>query len=393
LFYKALYISYPRTTASTKSLKQIRLLYLVSNLGTSGPTNQLYNLIYHLSPNLFETTLVTLSPEPPLSSWNKFQSLRLKMHSLGLSRVSGVILNKVRLHRPLNAVRPDIIHSQGIRSDYLNSRLKQFPNRIATQRNNPLIDYPLLYGKISGQLMANFHLRLLKHIPQVITCSQSISETNNQLGLRSKIISNGIRYTPDNRTSKKEEKLKLRIELGLPASGKLFVWSGPFIPRKMPEIAIKTFNLLQTNSDIVLCLLGDGPLHESCIRASHSKRIIFKGHVNNVDKYLEAADGFISTSLSEGMPNSVLESLAHGVPVILSDIPSHKEILSYSNKAGVLYPLRDAKKLAEIIQNTNFTKINSDAARSIITKHLNSKTMSTNYQNLYFELMKNSANT
>jgi glycosyltransferase involved in cell wall biosynthesis len=81
------------------------------------------------------------------------------------------------------------------------------------------------------------------------------------------------------------------------------------------------------------------------------------------------------------------------VPVILSEIPSHKEILSYSNKAGVLYPLRDAKKLAEIIQNTNFTKINSDAARSIITKHLNSKTMSTNYQNLYFELMKHSANT
>ena len=370
-----------------------RLLYLVSNLGCSGPTNQLYNLIYHLDPDRFKATLVTLSPEPSLSSLNKFRDLRLKIHSLGLSRVSGVMLNKVYLHRLLNTLRPDIIHSQGIRSDYLNSQLKSYPSRVATQRNNPLIDYPLLYGKLSGQLMAKFHLKLLKRIPQVITCSQSISESNHHLGLKSTFISNGIRYTPDNRTSKKEEKLKLRIELGLPASGKLFVWSGPFIPRKMPEIAIKTFNLLQTNSDIVLCLLGDGPLHESCIRASHSKRIIFKGHVNNVDKYLEAADGFISTSRSEGMPNSVLESLAHGVPVILSEIPSHKEILSYSNKAGVLYPLRDAKKLAEIIQNTNFTKINSDAARSIITKHLNSKTMSTNYQNLYFELMKHSANT
>ena len=375
---------------STKILKRIRLLYLVSNLGTSGPTNQLYNLIYHLSPNLFETTLVTLSPEPPLSSWNKFQSLRLKMHSLGLSRVSGVILNKVRLHRLLNAVRPDIIHSQGIRSDYLNSRLNQFPNRVATQRNNPLIDYPLLYGKISGQLMANFHLRLLKHIPQVITCSQSISETNNQLGLRSRFISNGIRYTPNHGESERNEKLALRIELGLPASGMLFVWAGPVIPRKMPETAISAFNSLPTNNDIYLCLLGDGPLQASCVRDTRSKNVIFRGHVNNVGDYLNAADGFISTSLSEGMPNSVLESLAYGVPVILSDIAPHQEILSYSNKAGILYPLRDAKKLAEVIQNSNFTKIHSDAARSIITKHLNSKTMSTNYQNLYFSLMKNS---
>ena len=92
------------------------------------------------------------------------------------------------------------------------------------------------------------------------------------------------------------------------------------------------------------------------------------------------------------MPNSVLESLAHGVPVILSDIPSHKEILSYSNKAGVLYPVSDAKKLAEAIQNTDFRPNNSDAAKSIITEHLNSETMSTNYQNLYFQLVKNSTN-
>ena len=375
---------------STKTLKQIKLLYLVSNLGTSGPTNQLYNLIYHLSPNLFETTLVTLSPEPALSSWNKFQSLRLKMHSLGLSRVSGVMLNNVRLHRLLNAFCPDIIHSQGIRSDYLNSRLNQFPNRVTTQRNNPFIDYPLLYGKISGQLMANVHLRLLKHIPQVITCSQSISETNNQLGLRSRFISNGIRYTPNHRELERNEKLALRIELGLPASGMLFVWAGPVIPRKMPETAISAFNFLPTNNDSYLCLLGDGPLQASCVRATRSKNVIFRGHVNNVGDYLNAADGFISTSLSEGMPNSVLESLAYGVPVILSDIAPHQEILSYSNKAGVLYPLRDAKKLAEVIQNSNFTKKHSVAARSIITEHLNSKTMSTNYQNLYFALMKNS---
>ncbi len=375
---------------NTKSSKQIKLLYLVSNLGTSGPTNQLYNLIYHLSPNLFETTLVTLSPEPSVSSWNKFRSLPLQMHSLGLSRVSGVMLNKVHLHRLLNTFRPDIIHSQGIRSDYLNSQLKQYPNRVATQRNNPLIDYPFLYGKISGKLMGYFHLNLLKHIPLVVTCSQSILKTNYQLGLKSRFISNGIRYAPNYRRSERKEKLALRIELDLPASGTLFVWASPLIPRKMPEIVISAFNSFPTNNNIFLCLLGDGPLQASCVRAARGKNVIFRGHVDNVGDYLNAADGFISTSLSEGMPNSVLESLAYGIPVILSDIAPHREILSYSIEAGVLYPLGDAKKLAEVIQNTNFTTKQSDAARSIIAKHLDSLTMSTNYQNLYFELLKSS---
>ena len=93
------------------------------------------------------------------------------------------------------------------------------------------------------------------------------------------------------------------------------------------------------------------------------------------------------------MPNSVLESLAHGIPVILSDISSHKEILSYSKNAGTLYPVSDAKKLAEVIQNTNFRPNNSDAAKYIITEHLNSETMSTNYQNLYSQLVNHSTNT
>ena len=115
--------------------------------------------------------------------------------------------------------------------------------------------------------------------------------------------------------------------------------------------------------------------------------------MNNVGDFLTAADGFVSTSVSEGMSNSVLESLAHGVPVILSDIPSHQEILSYSNNAGVHFPVRDTRTLAEIIQNTRFTKNNSEAARSIITAHLNAQIMSKNYQNLYFEIVNNSINT
>jgi len=381
------------TSANKKSVKKIRLLYLVSNLGVSGPTNQLYNLIQHLKSNFFKTTVFTLSPEPRLSNWDKFQNLGLDMASLNLPRLSGVLLNRRHLLPLINRVCPDIIHSQGIRSDYINSRLNNYAHRVATQRNIPNIDYPMLYGKLRGRLVANVHLNLFKRIPHVIACSQSISDHNHRLGLKTKVIVNGIQHNPDYDMPREDEKHALRKKLGLPDKGELFIWSGPFIPRKMPETVIRAFNSLPSNRQIFLCLLGDGPMYSSCLQAPHSKNVIFKGHVNNVGDFLTAADGFVSTSVSEGMPNSVLESLAHGVPVILSDIPSHQEILSYSSNAGVHFPVRDTRTLAEIIQNTRFTKNNSEAARSIITEHLNAQIMSTNYQNLYFEIVNNSINT
>ena len=83
-------------------------------------------------------------------------------------------------------VEQDFLSETGGSSSQLDETANKYG--IKLESNNPLIDYPLLYGKISGQLMASFHLRLLKHIPQVITCSQSISESNNQLGLKSRFI-------------------------------------------------------------------------------------------------------------------------------------------------------------------------------------------------------------
>ena len=70
-----------------------------------------------------------------------------------------------------------------------------------------------------------------------------------------------------------------------------------------------------------------------------------------VKDYLQAADIFISTAVSEGLPNTVLEALSSGLPCILSDIGPHREIIEKNVGAGKLFKLRDSVELSKIMED------------------------------------------
>ena len=70
--------------------------------------------------------------------------------------------------------------------------------------------------------------------------------------------------------------------------------------------------------------------------------VVMTGSVSNVNEYLQASDIYITSSKSEGLPNGVLEAMAVGLPVIMSDIEQHKEVFNQNNKIGRLYRIGDA---------------------------------------------------
>jgi len=81
-----------------------------------------------------------------------------------------------------------------------------------------------------------------------------------------------------------------------------------------------------------------------------------------------------------------LEALAGGISVCLSDIEPFKEIISYNEKAGLLFPVGDSQSLASSIErlflNENIQEM-SEAGFEIVNQYFNAKKMSENYQNLY----------
>lgn len=79
------------------------------------------------------------------------------------------------------------------------------------------------------------------------------------------------------------------------------------------------------------------------------KHFVFCGEVKRVDKFLINAKLGVLTSKNEAMPIALCEYLACGLPVVVSDIPIHREIIEES-KAGLLAGVGDANGFAEKIK-------------------------------------------
>ncbi|PWH09949.1 group 1 glycosyl transferase, partial [Bacteroidetes bacterium SCGC AAA795-G10] len=160
-------------------MKNIRIVYVTSTLGRTGPTKQLYNMVKYLDKSIFHVSIVTLSPEGDHTYWGDFDLLDVTLYSLKQPRLMGVFTNISTLKNLISLIDPDIIHTQGIRSDIISVFLQRYQLRYSTQRNDPRTDYPFQYGQFLGRLLARLHNQVLKKIPYVIACSETISEINS----------------------------------------------------------------------------------------------------------------------------------------------------------------------------------------------------------------------
>ena len=98
-------------------------------------------------------------------------------------------------------------------------------------------------------------------------------------------------------------------------------------------------------------LLGEGPmrprLEASVHRLGLDARVSFAGHVDAAWGWMKRASVLVSIGHYEGHPNAVLEAMACGCPLVVSDIAAHREFLD--EKAAVLVNGRDAAALAAAI--------------------------------------------
>jgi glycosyltransferase involved in cell wall biosynthesis len=145
-----------------------------------------------------------------------------------------------------------------------------------------------------------------------------------------------------------------RARLGLPLDVPLVVFTGKIIPRKSVE---DLYWLARAIPSLHLLLVGNdqeeyyGDRYHRAIRVEFSDvlpRVHAVGEIpmERVPTYLEAADLFVFPSRLEGMPNSILEAWASGLPVLAADTPAHREIVA----GGTGYLYRDRDHLRNLAQ-------------------------------------------
>lgn len=375
-------------------MDKIKITFVETNCKKNGPIKQTLNIIQNMDTEIFEPSLVTVWPEDLDNSMiDKYKALGIPVLSAGMSKKKSVLFGKKAVGQLLEQLQPDIVQGVGMPPYRMTLGYKKAIHFV-TLRNYCYEDYPDYYGKILGTMMAFFDLRLIKSRmvagEPFVTCSESLTKMyRSRQNMEIPYIRNGVdvsQYTKRNCNETDD----IREKLNLPFEKTIFVYSGGFIDRKNQREAITAFLAMKNNAEASLLLLGDGTNFEALKdEFAENDNILFRGKVSNVNKYLHASDVYLATSKSEGLPNGVLEAMACGLPVLLSDIPQHMEVLEADLQCGHSYKLGNVEQLSVLMDQMMDENLFEMGERSYtaVMENFTAEGMSKLYQSLYLKMM------
>jgi 1,2-diacylglycerol 3-alpha-glucosyltransferase len=149
-----------------------------------------------------------------------------------------------------------------------------------------------------------------------------------------------------------------------------FIWVGRVTKVKNPEYAVKLLaKIIDEGKKARLTFVGDGPLRKKLVKMSKKvgleTKIHFTGYIQHseVARIMRQHDLALSTSIYESFSLSTLESLASGLPPVVSDIPSLREIVNY-NRVGCIFPLQNVDfATKQIVRYLNSLRYSKDKER------------------------------
>ena len=374
-----------------------KIAYVITNCKNSGPMNQTLNIIKNLDRNTFQPIVVTLFQEDLGNSVvQRYLDVVPEFYCLNMSKVDSIIEGKKKLAEFLKDITPDLIQGLGMPPYTMSLGYKEAVH-LVTLRNYCYQDYPDKYGKHLGNVLAHKDMHLIakqiKRGETFITCSESLSKIYREKhGMEFGFIRNGVDIE-QYQYAEPDKKTEMKQRLGLPLDKIIVAYSGQFIERKDQEFAIEGILSSKSAEKVYMILMGDGPKFKQ-IRETYSEnsQLLFTGNINNVSEYLQASDIYVSASKSEGMPNGVLEAMATGLPVLLSDIPQHMEVLEINNKYGMSYHLGDRADFIEkfdALMEKDLVCMGSEAYKTA-NNEFSASIMSQRYQELYLKLIQKS---
>ena len=152
-------------------------------------------------------------------------------------------------------------------------------------------------------------------------------------------------------------------------------------------------HLIGSHPNARLLLVGEGeerPVIEAAIAQSGlADAITLYGSRNDVKTFLHAADAFLLTSVSEGIPLTLVEAMAAGVPCVATDVGGIPDVIDHE-ESGLLAPAGDALALSRHLarlagDSTLRAKIASRGLRRAVDS-FSDDAMHHQYQQLYSEL-------
>ncbi|MFZ4679862.1 MAG: glycosyltransferase [Flavobacterium sp.] len=169
-------------------------------------------------------------------------------------------------------------------------------------------------------------------------------------------------------------------------------------PEYKHDLILKAFSIVkQKNISFKLTIIGDGTELKKLIWLAKELKIDnevnFIGSINNNDipKFLQQANFYISTPITEGVSASLFEAMACGCLPIVSDLPGNRSWIKQKEN-GILVTIENEFNLAEEIEwafkNVDFTKKAIVENRKFVEKNANYKINMKKIAFTYHDLIK-----
>lgn len=166
------------------------------------------------------------------------------------------------------------------------------------------------------------------------------------------------------------------------------IYAGRLQPGKNVLTLLLALELVAQNSKAKALICGDGLLRaemEAYIRNRRlGDKLVMCGYVHDLYGLLKRSNAFVSLSNYEGSPNAVLEAMGCRCPIVVSDIPGHRELLDDASAAFVpgTIPEIAAAAILKILQGGPAVSSRVDRARLLVMDH-KAERIAEQYEDVY----------
>lgn len=312
-----------------------RILHIIPTLDRGGAEKQLVLLAAGLPRDEFELHVCALTRGGPLEA--ELRAAEIPLTVIG-KRWKADPLAYWKLRRQVSELQPALVHTWLFAAGAYG---RAAARSVGVRR---LVAGERCVDRWKAAWQWAVDRRLARVTDRLVTNSLGVKAYCVAHGLPTEkftIIPNGVPAAQPSDVSREE----LLRELHLPGDARLIGVVGRLWPQKRVKDLIWAVDLVRVlHDDIRLLIIGDGPdrskLEEFARGASDLEHVRFLGERGDVWRIVPHLDMLWQGSEYEGQPNSVMEAMAAGVPVVASDIPGNRDLV-VDGKTGYLLPLGD----------------------------------------------------
>lgn len=245
--------------------------------------------------------------------------------------------------------RFDIVHTHSSKPGFLG----RFAAYLAGTKKIVHTVHGYAFNDFHNDLVNRFYMLLEKFVSRFCDHIVYVNDFERKLAIQEKIVKPGKAKTIYNTVDIERFKMKENKYLSERDYSIQPFTIGSVFRFDFPKNAVKTIktavSVCKKSKDIQFIFMGDGKDFSECKQlvdeANLNMQIQLTGWHENVSHVLPELDVFLLYSLGEGLPISILEAMACGLPIVSSNVKGSNELVDETN--GILVPIDDEKKLEE----------------------------------------------